>query len=51
MKQFNPFERSLHDLDDLQSRLLTDEDDNLNLFAEFRRILERLYSNTIKMKK
>tara|TARA_R110002153_G_scaffold3244_19_gene15943 strand:+ start:76 stop:228 length:153 start_codon:yes stop_codon:yes gene_type:complete len=50
MKQTNPFERSLHDLDDLHARLLT-EDDELNLFAEFRRILERLYSSTIKMKK
>jgi hypothetical protein len=51
MKHRSPFERALTDLDDLHSRLITEEDDKLNLFAEFRRILERLYSSTIKMKK
>ena len=50
MKHRSPFERALTDLDDLHSRLIT-EDEKLNVFAEFRRILERLYSSTIKMKK
>jgi hypothetical protein len=51
MKYRSPFDRALNDLDDLHSRLITEEDEQLNIFAEFRRILERLYSSTIKMKK